>query len=122
MLLRVVFVSSFVLSAALLVAAVAPNQTIALAALAVLGFGMVTTGIANQSIMQLVAEPQMRGRVMALHGMIFRGTPALGALITGGIAEVTGLMTPLVAGALLTVVFTCWLWTRRATIQSSLGL
>lgn len=122
LLLRVVFLSGFLLGAALLVAALAPNEAIALAALAVLGFGLVSTGIANQSVMQLVTEPRMRGRVMALHGMIFRGTPALGALITGSIAEMIGLVLPLVVGAVLTVAFTFWLWARRDIIRSSLGL
>ena len=122
LLVRLALLVGFLLSAALLVAALAPNQAVALLALAVLGFGLVAAGVANQSIMQLVAVGAMRGRVMALHGMIFRGAPALGALVTGSIVDVTGMMLPLAVGALLTFAFTGWLWTRRGIIQRSLGL
>src|ERR1051326_4268834 len=43
--------------------------------------------------------PQMRGRVMALYGMIFRAGPALGALLIGSLSERFGLRLPLAIGA-----------------------
>jgi len=42
----------------------------------------------------------MRGRVMALYGMIFRAGPALGALLIGSLSERFGLRLPLAIGAL----------------------
>jgi MFS family permease len=52
----------------------------------------------------------MRGRVMALHGMIFRGGPAISAVVMGGASEHFGLRWPIAAGALICVAY--WAWAR----------
>ena len=43
----------------------------------------------------------MRGRVMALYGMIFRAGPALGAVLMGSLSERFGLRLPLAVGAVV---------------------
>ncbi len=83
---------------------------IALPCLAVAGFGLVVSGIGAQTLVQSAVDAAMRGRVMALYGMIFRGGPALGALIMGLFSEQFGLRLPVAAGALLCTVY--WLWAR----------
>jgi predicted MFS family arabinose efflux permease len=52
----------------------------------------------------------MRGRVMALYGMIFRGGPAFGALLMGMASEHIGLRAPVAGGAVLCALY--WLWAR----------
>ena len=52
----------------------------------------------------------MRGRVMALYGMIFRSGPALGAVLVGTASEHFGLRLPLAIGAAVSCAF--WLVTR----------
>ena len=52
----------------------------------------------------------MRGRVMALYGVIFRAGPAIGALIVGLASEQFGLRLPLAIGAAVSCAF--WLLTR----------
>jgi len=37
----------------------------------------------------------MRGRIMALYGMIFRAGPAIGAVLMGSLSERFGLRVPL---------------------------
>ncbi|MBV8494815.1 MAG: MFS transporter, partial [Alphaproteobacteria bacterium] len=64
------------------------------------GTAMVITGVGAQTLIQASVEPQMRGRVMALYGMIFRAGPALGALLIGSLSERFGLRLPLAIGAL----------------------
>jgi MFS family permease len=83
---------------------------IALPSLFAIGFAMVVTGIGVQTLLQLEVEPAMRGRVMAIFGMIIRGGPALGALLMGAASEAVGLRLPVAAGALLCVGV--WLWAR----------
>ena len=51
----------------------------------------------------------MRGRVMGLYGLIFRGGPAVGALGAGIVSVHLGLRWPVFIGALL--VIAVWLWT-----------
>ena len=47
---------------------------------------------------------------MSGYGTIFRGGPALGALLVGTFSEQFGLRAPVAAGALLCAVY--WLWAR----------
>ncbi|HEY9568245.1 MAG TPA: hypothetical protein VIR38_09155, partial [Thalassobaculum sp.] len=43
-----------------------------------LGAVMVASGVGLQTVVQLAVAPAMRGRVLSLHGLIFRGGPAIG--------------------------------------------
>jgi MFS family permease len=52
----------------------------------------------------------MRGRIMALYGMIFRAGPAVGAVLMGSLSGHFGLRLPLAVGALVSCGF--WLWAR----------
>lgn len=69
------------LAGALAAVAVCASDTmwIAVPAIAVFGFCVSSAGIAIQTIVQLAADKDMRGRVMGLYGVIFRGAPAIGA-------------------------------------------
>jgi predicted MFS family arabinose efflux permease len=59
------------------------HMWVAVPAVMVFGLCMSTTGIAIQTLIQLAADHSMRGRVMGLYGLIFRGAPAIGALGAG---------------------------------------
>ena len=50
----------------------------------------------------------MRGRVMGLYGLIFRGSPAVGALGAGVVSAHIGLRWTVFFGALF--VIATWLW------------
>ncbi|HET8727553.1 MAG TPA: MFS transporter [Alphaproteobacteria bacterium] len=92
----------------------------AVAALAFAGVVLVVSGVASQTLLQLAVPKAMRGRVLSLFGIIFRGGPAVGALVMGALSEWVGLRLPLFAGALLTAALWAWLWPRRARIAESL--
>ena len=62
----------------------------------------------------------MRGRVMGLYGLIFRGAPAIGALAAGVASAQFGLRWPVFFGALL-VIAAC-LWTYRSRERIAAGL
>lgn len=93
---------------------------VALPCLFLAGISLVINGIAAQTLIQNATASAMRGRVMGLHGMIFRGGPALGALIMGAASSQFGLRAPVAAGAILCALF--WLWARlhEKTIAASL--
>ncbi|MGY9000048.1 MAG: hypothetical protein ACKVIK_09015, partial [Rhodospirillales bacterium] len=49
-------------------------------------------------------EPRVRGRVLALHGVLTLGGPALGAIIIGTFSEQYGVQTPVMISALIGLV------------------
>ena len=75
------------------------------------GLTVIVIGVGEQTLIQNAVNPEMRGRVMSLYGMIGRGAPAIGALIMGAAAEVLGFQTPVIIGALGCLAL--WLWALR---------
>jgi MFS family permease len=101
--------------------AMTDNMWLAVPLLVVNGFAMAGMGIAAQTLIQIAVDPGMRGRVLSLHGLIFRGGPALGALIMGTASDLVGLRLPIFLGA--TVVLAVWIWARlrQSRMTESLG-
>jgi MFS family permease len=92
------------------IAAIATDRLwLAVPAVVVFGFCMSTAGIAIQTLIQLATDRSMRGRVMGLYGLIFRGAPAVGALAAGLASSYFGLRWPVLLGALMVILV--WLWT-----------
>ena len=58
---------------------------------ALTGFTLNTLSTSVQAMVQTSVDNRMRGRVMSLYTLIFRGTPAFGALAFGVLAEAVGL-------------------------------
>ncbi len=79
--------------------------------LALVSFATTINNISIQSLIQNTVDGAMRGRVMSVYGMIFRGGPAIGALVMGGLSENFGLRIPIAAGGV--VCLTAWLWAAR---------
>ena len=73
-------------------------------------FALTVLTTANSSV-QLAAEPEMRGRVMALYMAIFMGGTPLGAPIIGWVGQVWGARWTLAAGAIATgIAFAVAFW------------
>ena len=117
---RVALGSSLTGALAAIAAIATEHMWVALPAVAVFGFCTSTAGIAIQTLIQLAADRSMRGRVMGLYGLIFRGAPAIGALGAGLASAHFGLRWPVFFGALL-VVAVC-LWTYRSHERIALAL
>jgi len=83
---------------------------LALPCVLVAGAAMTITGTGAQTLIQAAVDTRMRGRVMALYGMIFRAGPATGAVLMGSASEHLGLRLSLAIGALVSCGF--WLLTR----------
>jgi predicted MFS family arabinose efflux permease len=109
-----VALGSSLMGALTAIAAVATEHMwIAVPAVVVFGFCMSAAGISIQTLIQLAADQRMRGRVMGLYGLIFRGAPAIGALAAGIASVHFGLRWPVFFGALL--VLTVCIWTYRSS-------
>jgi MFS family permease len=119
--LMTITLASAVITALAAAAAVATeNLWLALPAVVVFGFGMSSAGIASQTLVQLASDRSMRGRVMGLYGLIFRGGPAIGALGAGLVSVRLGLRWPVVIGAVLVLAAWLWAYLRRDRIAAAL--
>ena len=117
---RLVVAHTLLISAALLAFTATSEFWVAVPCLFVAGFGLVVTGVSAQTLVQSAVDPAMRGRIMGLYGMIFRGGPALNALIIGLLSAQFGLRLPLAAGAAVAVLFWAWAQWRRPAIAAAL--
>jgi MFS family permease len=91
-----------------------------LACLAIFGFAMTSSGVAVQQLVQMSVPDAMRGRVLSLFGMFFRGGPALGALIMGRAADIVGFHWPVAVGAVIGLAAYGIAWLRRGRLRSAL--
>jgi len=73
--------------ASILTAALVPSLPGELAALAVVGFFSTAFMATGNTTLQLTADPQFRGRVMALWSVTFTGSTPVGGPIVGAIAD-----------------------------------
>ena len=71
-------VFSVVTGVALVVSGLAPNLPLAAAAMIPVGFTVMAFMITGNTVLQLHARPQARGRVMALYGVVFLGSTPIG--------------------------------------------
>jgi MFS family permease len=108
---NIIVANVLVMSASLLGFVATRHFGFAFCCLLVAGFSLVINGIGAQTLVQHAAAPHMRGRVMATYGMIFRGGPAVGALVMGTLSSQIGLQLAVGAGAVLCAL--SWLWARR---------
>ncbi|KRA44859.1 MFS transporter [Devosia sp. Root635] len=89
---------------ALAVLSVSTSPWLDVALVAVVGYAVTSGVIGTQTFVQLRAPDLMRGRVLSVHGLISRGSPALGALATGWAFDRVGPMPPILATAGLVIM------------------
>lgn len=100
-----------VVGLALIAFATASNFWIAVACLFVVGTGMSGSSTGIMTLVQASVDGPMRGRVLSLYGVIFRGGPAIGSFTMGWAAQFVGLHIPVATGAVVCVLM--WAWTIR---------
>jgi MFS family permease len=96
--------SATLLGIFVLIVSVMPTISWAMVALPFAGALSVTYIALANSVLQVNADPSMRGRVMALYTMAFMGTTPLGAPIIGAIADQFGPRVALQVGAAAAII------------------
>jgi predicted MFS family arabinose efflux permease len=89
------------------------NFWIAIPAIAMFGAAVVSSAISTQTLLLGAVGEHMRGRVLSLYGVIFRGGPAVGSLLMGGLSDLVGLRWPLAVGGLLCLAAAAFVWRGR---------
>ena len=70
------------------------------------GSAFIIMSVCTQTLIQANVDPQLRGRVVSVYGMVAQDMPAVGAMIIGGLAEYLGLQVPVAMGAC--ICFMLW--------------
>lgn len=86
------------------VASMAPSLPVLAVLLVPIGAASISFIAAANTTLQLHSEPAMRGRVMALHGLVFLGSTPLGAPLVGWASQVWGPRYGLAIGGIASVV------------------
>ncbi|MEA2594950.1 MAG: hypothetical protein QOF01_1419 [Thermomicrobiales bacterium] len=87
-----------------LLVAIAPSLTLAMIAMALVGFFSITFTSLGNVTLQLTSRPEMRGRVMALWTMAFLGSTPIGGPIIGWIGEHAGPRWGLAVGGVAAIL------------------
>jgi MFS family permease len=96
--------AALALGAALVGAGIAPRIGVELAIMLPVGAASTVFIATANTLLQLGASEQMRGRVMALFMMVFLGSTPIGGPLVGWLAERFGPQDALLVGAIATLV------------------
>jgi predicted MFS family arabinose efflux permease len=97
--------------------AAAHREGLAVPLLLVMGFCGILFMAGSNSTVQMTVPDELRGRVMALHTLMFAGITPFGAFLMGSVAEAAGVKAALLVsggGGLLSVLALLAWWTARA--------
>ena len=93
---------------AMLVFAVSPGLAMAYPVALLVGLTSIMFMTASTAIVQMRADPAMRGRVLALQAIVFLGTTPIGGPVLGFISEVYGARAGLAVGGVACLVAAAW--------------
>ena len=100
--------SALALGASMAVLAAAPNEWFALAAVVPVGLTSIFLISGSNTVIQLRADPSMRGRALALTAVVFLGSTPIGGPIAGAVGEHLGARSGIVLGAVASVLAGIW--------------
>lgn len=83
------------------------------------GAAFIIMNVGNQTLIQAGVDPDLRGRVVSVYGMIAQDMPAVGAMMMGGLAEHLGLQLPIAIGAGLCLVLWGWALRQRGWLAAA---
>jgi len=89
-------------------AGLAPNYTVFAILLIPFGLFALSMMTTANAIVQLAADPPMRGRVMALYMAVFMGGTPVGAPMIGWIGDTMGARATILAGAGVSLLVAAW--------------
>lgn len=95
---------------AMLALAAVPSLRFAFPVAMVVGFFSIMFMTASTAIVQLRADPAMRGRVLAIQAMVFLGSTPIGGPILGAVCDAFGARMGLVVGGVAAVGAAAWAW------------
>ena len=115
--LRHVVVAAAGFGVAMLLLAAVPGLGLAFPVAMLMGFVSIAFMTASTAIVQVRADPTMRGRVLALQAIVFLGSTPIGGPIVGAICQEFGARAGLVVGGLAGLAAAAWgTWAGRRSL------
>jgi predicted MFS family arabinose efflux permease len=81
------------------------------------GFALMMVFSTVTSLVQLIAPNEMRGRVMSIYMLAFRGGMPLGSLVSGWVATLTSAPTVLIMNGVLLSLVAAWFLLRKHGVR-----
>jgi MFS family permease len=97
--------------------ALAPRLWMVYPAALIVGLGSIGFMTSSTAIVQLLADPAYRGRVLSLQAMVFLGSTPIGGPVVGWVADTFGPRSAVMLGAFACFVAAVWghlVWKRRS--------
>jgi MFS family permease len=116
--LRGVVVTTGAFGAAMALLAIVPNLAVAYPVSLLVGFTSIAFMTTCTAIVQLRADPVMRGRVLALQAMVFLGSTPIGGPILGAVCDAFGARSGLLIGAAAALGASAWGWSRARRLTA----
>jgi MFS family permease len=110
---KVIVAATVGLSAGLIAFSFSHTLFLSMAALPLVGAGMMLQAASANTILQTVVEEKLRGRVMAFYTMAVLGTQPIGSLLAGALADRIGAQRTILTGALACLAGGLWFAVRR---------
>lgn len=85
-----------------------PNLAASFPVAMLVGLASITFMTSSTTLLQLRADPMMRGRVLALQAMVFLGSTPIGGPIVGAVSEAFGARAALLVGGAACVAAAAW--------------
>ncbi|HUW02004.1 MAG TPA: MFS transporter [Acidimicrobiales bacterium] len=105
---RFLAVSAMWMAGAMGMLAIAPNEWFALAAIVPVGLTSIFLISGSNTVIQLRADPSMRGRALALTAVVFLGSTPIGGPIAGAVSEYLGPRAGIAMGAAASALAALW--------------
>ncbi|MBV9169521.1 MAG: MFS transporter [Chloroflexi bacterium] len=102
--MRLLLISAAIFATAMLILAHAPNMPIALAMLVGTGILSVSFNATNNTLLQIEAQEELRGRVLALYMFLMVGSTPLGSAVTGFVANTFDIRLALQLNATICII------------------
>jgi len=101
---RFAYFGMLAFGASLVLFSQSPSFWLSAALLVPVGFSMIVSMAAANTMLQTLCPDNLRGRVMALYSMVFMGMAPFGALLSGSLAHMIGAKATVTAGGIACVL------------------
>ncbi len=105
------------LGAGLVVLSQSRTFGLSMAALTVIGAAMIVQMASSNTLLQLLAPPELRGRIVSIYMLAFMGMAPLGSLIAGLLASRVGTPDAVLIGGAVCLAAALWFATRLPSLR-----
>ncbi|MEO6882764.1 MAG: MFS transporter [Bacteroidia bacterium] len=114
---KILFFGSLLFGICLLLFSLSHNLVLSLFILVAIGFGQIVQMASGNTILQTQTDDAMRGRIMSIYTMAFRGFMPLGSLLAGTLAAIIGAPYTLCIGSTVCIFASLFLRKYLAAIS-----